>query len=197
MSASVPGKNGAAPTSLTLLEKARARDRSAWERLADLYDPLVLNWCRRAGLPPTDAADVRQEVFLAVAEGLGAFERRREGSFRAWVQAITHTKVADHRRQFSPGRVVAVEAHRLLAPATVPDAAEMHQEAGVLYRRAVQLVTRDFGVATWRAFWGLTVEGRDAAEVAAALGTSRNAVYLARARVLKRLRDEFRDLIDV
>jgi hypothetical protein len=51
---------------------ARVRDRSAWERLAELYHPLVARWCRRAGL--SDADDVRQEVILAVAAGLGAFE---------------------------------------------------------------------------------------------------------------------------
>jgi len=38
------------------------------------------------------------------------------------------------------------------------------------------------------------VEGRQAADVAAELGMSVGAVYIAKSRVLKRLRDEFRDL---
>jgi RNA polymerase sigma-70 factor (ECF subfamily) len=200
MSAFIVGRGPAIPTSLSLLERARARDRSAWERLAELYDPLVDRWCRRAGLAGADAADIRQEVFLAVATRIGAFERRKEGAFRSWLRSITRSKVADLRRRASPGTVAeggsAAFRRLALVAANEPPGWPDSGEDGVLYRRAVQLIRGEFEEKTWWAFWQVTVEGRGPAEVAAALGTSRNAVYLAKARVLKRLRDEFRDLID-
>ena len=69
-------------------------------RLVTLYRPLVLSWCQRAGVGPEDAADVAQDVFLAVAEGVEQFQRRREGGFRSWVRGITRHKLLDfYRRQ--------------------------------------------------------------------------------------------------
>jgi RNA polymerase sigma-70 factor (ECF subfamily) len=197
------GRGPTAPTSLSLLERARDHDRSAWERLAELYYPLVARWCWQAGMSGPDAADVGQEVFLAVATRISAFERRQEGSFRSWMRAITRSKIADHLRQASSGPRPegGSEARRWLEliPADGPIDRSAPPDSGdhdVLYRRAVRLIMGEFEERTWMAFWQVTVEGRDPAEVAAGLGTSRNAVYLAKARVLKRLRDEFQGLID-
>src|SRR5262249_14847420 len=75
--------------SLTLLQRARARQPAAWERLVALYAPLVLHWCRRAGLGDADAADVFQEVFRSVSEHLNEFRRDRPGdTFRGWLRTI-------------------------------------------------------------------------------------------------------------
>src|SRR5262249_27276083 len=69
----------AGATSLGLLERARSHDAAAWGRLVQLYAPLVDRWCRQASLQDADAADVRQEVFLAVARGLDEFRRDSAG----------------------------------------------------------------------------------------------------------------------
>src|SRR5262245_30649124 len=80
-------------TPLSLLERARAADQQAWHRLAALYQPLVLFWCRQAGCPPTESEDVAQEVFAAVATGLGSFRRDRPGdTFRGWLRGITRNQ---------------------------------------------------------------------------------------------------------
>src|SRR5688572_25302334 len=77
------------PTSLSLLQRARANDQQAWRQLVHLYGPLVHRWCRRAGLPEEDAADVFQETFRAVARELAAFRPARPtGSFRCWLRAV-------------------------------------------------------------------------------------------------------------
>ena len=65
-----------------------------------------------------------------------------------------------------------------------------------LVARALQLMQADFQPATWRACWELVVHGRPAREVAAELGLTPNAVYLAKARVLARLRQELAGLWD-
>lgn len=194
----------AGATSLSLLERVRARDTRAWERLVSLYTPLLEQWCRQYELQEADAADVCQKVFMAVAESIGTFRRDEAGgSFRGWLRTITRTKVLDHRRREAPKAAPGGDAYerQLLVPAPEPEPEE--SEAGVecvenrlLYRRAMELMARDFDETTWRAFFMVVVEDRSPADAAAELGISRNAVYLARARVLSRLREEFADLLD-
>src|SRR5437764_23519 len=84
----------------TLLERLRAGQAGAWERLAELYGQTVYVWCRRAGVSEADAADVSQEVFTAVARTVADFRRERPGdSFRGWLWTITQNKVRDHWRR--------------------------------------------------------------------------------------------------
>src|SRR5262245_64357028 len=84
----------------SLLERLRAGQPGAWERLARLYGETVYGWCRRAGVPEADAADVSQEVFAAVARHIDDFRRERPGdSFRGWLWTITRNKVRDHFRR--------------------------------------------------------------------------------------------------
>src|SRR5436305_2049300 len=81
-------------TSLSLLERARAHDPTAWHRLVRLYQPLVLSWCARGGVNATDAEDVGQEVFTAAAGALDRFRRDRPGdTFHGWLRAITRNQI--------------------------------------------------------------------------------------------------------
>src|SRR5262249_43452512 len=81
-------------TSVTLRDRARRREPQAWERLVELYRPLVLFWCGRAGLHGPDAEDVSQEVLAAAAAGLDGFRRDRPGdTFRGWLRGITRNQV--------------------------------------------------------------------------------------------------------
>jgi RNA polymerase sigma-70 factor (ECF subfamily) len=190
-------------TSLSLLDRARANDQAAWERLVSLYTPLVDWWCRRYRLQEADLADIRQQVFLAVARRLGEFRRdQASGSFRGWLHTITRHKVYDHWRtetaKAAPGGSDAYEQLLQLSGGNSDDpaAGSEAEEQGILYRRAVQLITTDFEETTRKAFWMVVVEDRRPAEVARELGISANAVYQAKAHVLARLREEFGDLID-
>jgi RNA polymerase sigma-70 factor (ECF subfamily) len=65
-----------------------------------------------------------------------------------------------------------------------------------LVSRALTIMKTDFQPATWQACWEHVVCGRPAAEVAAELAMSVKAVYLAKARVLRRLRQELEGLWD-
>jgi RNA polymerase sigma-70 factor (ECF subfamily) len=63
------------------------------------------------------------------------------------------------------------------------------------YRRrvlawAAERIRHEFRDSTWQAFWQTNVEGKDTNQVAAALGMSVGAVYIARSRVLGRLKME-------
>jgi RNA polymerase sigma-70 factor (ECF subfamily) len=189
-------------TSLTLLDRIRQRDQQAWERLVGLYSPLVYHWCRQAGLQPADAEEVGQEVFLAVARGIATFHHDRAGdTFRGWLRTITRNKVLDHRTPPGGKGAGGSDAQQRLQrlpsaePATENDADSEHAEKAILYRRAVELIESSFEPSTRRAFW-LVMSGRKAKDVAAELGLSATAVYVAKSRVLHRLREEFAGLLD-
>jgi RNA polymerase sigma-70 factor (ECF subfamily) len=199
----LPAGNRNPSVAASLLERLRTGEAGAWERLAGLYGATVYVWCRRAGVPEADAPDVSQEVFAAVARHIADFRRERPGdSFRGWLWTITRNKVRDHRRRHADqaraaGGTTAQEVMNQVAEAAAPESeTEPEARSGDLYRRALELIRSEFEERTWRAFLMVTVEGRLPADVAGELGTTPGAVYIAKSRVLKRLREEFGDVIE-
>jgi RNA polymerase sigma-70 factor (ECF subfamily) len=186
----------------SLLVRLRAGQAGAWESLVRLYGQTVYVWCRRAGVSEADAADVGQEVFAAVARHLADFRRDRpDDSFRGWLWTITRNKVRDHwRRQADRVKAAGGTTAQQVMNQVPEDGlsgsdAEVEESSG-LYRRALELIRSEFEERTWRAFLMVTMEGRLPADAAAALGTTPGAVYIAKSRVLKRLREEFGGLIE-
>jgi RNA polymerase sigma-70 factor (ECF subfamily) len=168
-----------------------------------LYSPLVEFWCQQMGLRDADVADVRQDVFVAVSCGLATFHHdSQSGSFRGWLRTITRRKVCDHWRRNQPSLMAAggSDAYNQLLNVPAQEADDSDDvvapvEQKILYRRALDLIATDFEANTWQAFWQVVIEGQRPAEVAAALHMSVNAVYLAKARILARLRGEFEELL--
>lgn len=187
------------PTSLTLLERVRNQDAEAWQRLWQLYAPLVARWCSGAGVAPPDADDVRQEVFQAVATGLDGFRRDRTGdTFRGWLRGITRNKLLDHfrrraRQAEAQGGTEAQLRFQDVPVAELPE--DTAEDLGGLYHRALELVRCEFEQRTWEAFWRAAVEGHSPALIAAELGVTAAAVRKAKSRVLRRLREELGELI--
>lgn len=190
-------------TSLSLLERVRAADPQAWQRLVHLYSPLIFSWCRRTGLGADDAADVMQDVWHAVSGAIGRFRRSADsGTFRGWLWTITRNKLRDHFRRRSgeaaaEGGSTACARLREVPDLEPEDSADDPSGGSTgLLVRAVELIRGDFTEGTFQAFWLTAVDGRPAAEVAVALGTSVDAVYQAKSRVLRRLREELGELVE-
>jgi RNA polymerase sigma-70 factor (ECF subfamily) len=169
--------------------------------MASLYGPLVDHWCRRAGLQEADVADVRQEVLLAVDRKIHAFRCDRPGdTFRGWLRTITRNKLHDHWRQ-AHGRERATggsdplqQLQQVPADQGASDSDADAEEVGLVYRQALDLLRTEFGERIWQAFWRVVIDCQRPADVAAELGMTVNAVYLAKGRVLARLREEFAGL---
>jgi RNA polymerase sigma-70 factor (ECF subfamily) len=189
-------------TSTSLLERVKLEDPDAWQRLVDLYGPVVYGWCRRWGVSATDAPDVFQEVFAAVAAHVGDFHRDRPGdSFRGWLWTITRNKVRDlfrrrqGRAQAQGGTDAQVRFSQIPEDASASSLADPRSEDRIaLAQRALTLVRAEIEDRTWEAFWRLTVDGRPGAEVAEELEMSIQAVYQAKCRVLKQVRLQLGEL---
>ena len=192
-------------TSLSLLDRARENDQDAWTRLAALYRPLVLFWCRRANCPAAEAEDIAQDVFAGVAAGLSEFRRDRPGdSFRGWLRGITRNQVLMYfrRNQGRPqpvGGSAALEQVQDLPDllAGLPDEeADEEAEVSLVYRRAVEQVRGEFEQRTWHLFWRTVVEGISPAAVAEEMHTTPATVRQAKSRVLRRLKQEMGEVLE-
>jgi RNA polymerase sigma-70 factor (ECF subfamily) len=181
-----------ASTPSSLVAGLKAQDPVAWQRLAFLYAPVVMRWCLQRGLQANDADDVLQEVFRTVLSRIGDFRRQGpQDTFRGWLWAITRHKLGDHFRNAArPEAAIGKALDDLPGVVDAPSIAEVDP----LFQRALESVRGQFEATTWQAFWSVVVEERVPAVVAAELGLSPNAVYLARSRVLRRLREELGDV---
>jgi RNA polymerase sigma-70 factor (ECF subfamily) len=185
-------------TSISLLERVRRpMDREAWARFVDLYTPLLYYWACRLGMQEPDAADLVQDVFTILVQKLPTFTYDDGKSFRAWLRTITYNKWRDFQRHraAAPDAPQAVSLPDLPAPDT-GDSFWEEEYRQHLVGRALELMQREFQPTTWKACWECVVEGRPAAEVARDLGLGVEAVYTAKSRVLRRLRQELGGLFD-
>jgi RNA polymerase sigma factor (sigma-70 family) len=178
-----------------LLRLRDQQDDAAWTRFVDLYGPLIYRHARRRGLQDADAADLTQDVLRSVVRAMRGFEYdRTKGTFRGWL--FTATRHALQRARANRGRQAQAggsEFDRLVEdqPATAIDEerGEWDREFDQrLFEWAAPQVRREVQTPTWEAFWRTAVEDADPREVAAALGLSVGAVYVAKSRVLARLR---------
>jgi RNA polymerase sigma-70 factor (ECF subfamily) len=185
-------------TSLTLLERARDRsDADAWGRLVALYSPLIHAWLRARGLQSADVEDLSQQALAVVADRLPAFEHNsRPGAFRAWLRGI----LANVMRRFARRRpAMGLEGWADLLADGESELArrwDAEHDSHVL-RQLLGSAEPEFSAKAWLAFRRTALEERPAADVAAELEMSVNAVLLARSRVLAHLRAQARGLVDL
>ena len=185
--------------SSALLDGVQAQDSQAWDRLVQLYGPVVYEWSRRAGLEPNSAADIVQETFRSVFTAVKGFRRDGDvGTFGGWLRTIVNNKIRDRaRRNMSQGRAAGgTDAYRRILE--LPEQAELSDATAVsgfnVARQAIELVKNEYEPKTWQAFWQTTVDGRRADLVAEELGMSVGSVYTAKSRVLRRLREQLTGL---
>ena len=186
------------PTRVTLLARIKdGADADAWREFVHLYGPVVYGFARKRGLQDADAADLMQEVLRSVARNAGKLEYDpKRGTFRGWLYTVTRNKVYNFLSgQKNRPRAIGDSAAQERLD-SVPDRGDDRDDDwDVEYQRrlsakAMDAVRHEFQPNTWKAFWGTAVEGRAAQEVGAELRMSPGAVYVAKSRVLSRLRDE-------
>lgn len=187
-------------TSNSLLMRLQTAGADAdWRRLVDVYAPVIHSWLNRYHLQPADADDLVQDVLGVIVREIPTFQHSgRTGAFRHWLRVVAVHRV----RNFWRTKKAAPNAGLLLELDQLEDAAsDLSQQWDVEHDKHVvakflDVIERDFEPTTWQAFRRVMFDGASAAEVAAELGITPNAVWIAKSRVLHRLRQEAAGLLD-
>lgn len=182
-------------TRVSLLQQLCSKqDSVAWSRFVELYTPLVYRWVADLGIRDSERNDVVQDVFVVLLGKISTFHYDDSKSFRGWLRTITINKSRDllrkQKRLSEPTFVSQIE----LAEQSDVDLLTQKEYRDHLAEAALKLMRKHFSKTTWQACWEHVANGRPAQDVANELGISVNAVYLARGRVLQRLRHELNGL---
>jgi RNA polymerase sigma-70 factor (ECF subfamily) len=186
-------------TSRTLLDRLKDRhDAQAWQLWLTVYEPWLRDWLGANRFQPADVDDLLQNILVVVSQKLPAFVHNgRPGAFRAWLRGILVNEVRYflHGRQHRNGDPPADWIDRLEDPKSELSRQWDVEHDQQLIRRLLGVVPADFQPQTWEVFRLLVLEDRPAGEVARLCGMQVNAVYVAKARVLARLRQELGGLV--
>lgn len=189
-------------TSVSLIQRLKTpQDVAAWRRFDALYRPWLGTWLRRQGVADADADDLTQETLTVVMKRLPAFEHNgHPGAFRLWLRSILANCLKVFRRRGrdrSPGGEALVEmAARLEDPRSELSRLWDQQHDRHLLATLLELLAAEFEPRTLLAFRRLMLDGHTAEATAAETGLSLGAVYVAKSRVLRRLREELHELMD-
>jgi RNA polymerase sigma-70 factor, ECF subfamily len=190
-------------TRRSLLLRAQTGEANAWQDLTDLYRPLIIGWLNRQGVAAGDLEDLSQEVLLTVVKHLPDFQHSgHRGAFRSWLRTIVCSRTADYWRAIDSGTQASGGSGATAALQQIADPdSELNRQWDEEHDRYVlhcllDLVAEEFEPATMRAFRRLALDGVSGADAAQEVGLSVAAVYVAKSRVLARIRQEAEGLID-
>jgi RNA polymerase sigma factor (sigma-70 family) len=175
-------------------------DADAWRLFVDLYGPLVYGLARKHGLQDADAADLTQDVFGSVAGAVRSLDYDpRRGSFRGWLYTVARNRLRDFQRRQQARGSGDTDVQEFLEehpapPEPDPDWDRDYERRAFAW--AAEQAKVEFRENTWRAFWLTAVEGRSSEEAGRELGMSLGAVQVAKSRVLARLKEIVRPLLE-
>lgn len=177
-------------TSLSLLELACENNENAWGKIVELYEPLIRLWCKRWKLSEFEADDICQHVFHMAFLKLSEFNRRQSGSFRSWIYAISRNKLKDSILQQKKLKTFQ-DLQRFENDSTESE------ENSLLYRRCIELIESNFSSRDVEIIREYILRDRAAQDVAAQFQVSENSVYVIKHRVVTKVLEEFRGVLDL
>jgi RNA polymerase sigma-70 factor (ECF subfamily) len=187
-------------TSQSLIARVKdLADEAAWNEFFAIYEPVVLRMAQRRGMQEADANDVAQQVFLSVSHSIGGWRPGiGQPPFRAWLVTITRNAVTKALMRRKPdvgtGATSVIEVLESLCVDDRQTTHEFDREGRTeAMRWGVGQIRSEFSVMTWRLFWETVVMGRSVADVAQETERSAGAVYMARFKVLQRLKEKIQE----
>jgi RNA polymerase sigma-70 factor (ECF subfamily) len=190
-------------TRQSLLARAQASDQGAWQDLTRLYRPLIVGWLRYQAVPANEVDDLVQDILLSVVQNLSNFRHSgRRGAFRTWLRAIAHSRACDFWRArgrqvpASSDSGVAEALRQLEDPNSELNRQWDEEHDQYVLRCLLDVMALEFETSTLQAFRRVALEGASSEQAAQELGLSVGAVYIAKSRVLHRLRQQAEGLLD-
>lgn len=174
-------------TRSSLLGRVRdPADVHGWREFDGLYRPLLVDYARARGLPTVEAEEVAQECMVAIAQVMHRFQKQR--SFRGWLRGMVRRKVADHIGRRRKTQRADTELLADLPDEREPD--EVWQES---WNRAhvhwcLDHLRGEFAPHTLRAFVMYVLQEMPVEEIGRSLHMTPNQIYVAKSRVLSKLR---------
>jgi RNA polymerase sigma-70 factor (ECF subfamily) len=191
-------------TSLSLLARVReSEDPHSWNRLFELYEPLLRRWLSAYDVQDADAADLIQDVFAVVARELPGFEHNQNpGAFRSWLRKVLANRLKNswrsrnHRPQAAGGSSMLERLNQLEDDKSEASRVWDNSHDQDVITRLMELIRPMFLPKTWEAFRRQMFEGDKPHQIAEELDMSLGSVYMARTRVLNALRREAAGLVN-
>ncbi len=191
-------------TSISLLNRLqRTDDAETWNRLVGLYAPLLRSGLWKYDVHPSVADDLVQEVLMAVSKDVTTFDHNgRPGAFRSWLKAILVNRLRNfwrargRRPQVRGDSDMEQQLAQLENPASEMSQLWNQQHDRHVARQLLALSEPQFAPNTWKAFCRVAIDGERPDVVATELGISLNAVFVAKSRVLSKLRQEAQGLVE-
>ncbi len=182
----------------TLIARIRNPDDDrAWAEFVEIYTPVVYNFAAGRGLRKADAEDLTQDVMQGISRSIGNFEYREgQAKFRSWLYQITRNRMSTFFQQLQRrdgGRVdqtVTAAAESINGHEDGDEARWEKDYRRQLFRWAAAIVEPEFNPRIWQAFWRSAVEEEELANLEKELEMSRAAIYMAKSRCIKRLREK-------
>ncbi|MEL7498462.1 MAG: sigma-70 family RNA polymerase sigma factor [Planctomycetota bacterium] len=184
-----------------ILRLRRPGDEVAWAEFVEIYQPLIFRLAQSKGLQEADALDLTQEVMARVAKAIDRFDPNPDrGSFRGWISRITRNLVIEFLRSKHRRQITADDSSIQQLIESVPSPSDS-QWFNFEYKRqllfwAAEKIKDSFQETTWQAFWLSSVDQIDIDSVAKTLNLSKGAVYIARSRVMAKLKKKIEGQLD-
>lgn len=191
-------------TSISLLDLLKdGEDEQAWQTMVTIYQPLIKKWLGRLGTPANELGDLSQNVMTVVVRKLPEFEHGgRTGAFRSWLRNITRNCLLEFWRKnkqtpVATGKSEFQEQLNQLADQTSELSQMWDREYDEHVLASLMTVIRpEFRSQSWEAFELFVLEGIPATDVAERLGVSANSVFIAKSRIMMRLREVGKYMIE-
>ncbi|MBW8039883.1 MAG: sigma-70 family RNA polymerase sigma factor [Planctomycetes bacterium] len=182
-------------TTTQVLEELRTSpEAEAWHRFCDHFRPVMVKFAKQLGLSATDAEDAAQEIMLQFFKAFreGKYDREK-GRLSNWLFGVAKRVILNLRGHQPLERLIADKTTGTSFWDLIQDDHSIKQSWDAQWRQMVlakclDQARREFNPKVFEAFELYAIQDKTVDEVAQRFKMSRNAVYIAKSRVLSRLR---------
>ncbi len=180
-------------TTQVLEDLGRRGDSPEWENFSRCFRTMIVNLARSSGLSAADAEDAAQETLLTFVKAFkdGKYDRTK-GRLRDWLFGVARNVILNMLSHRPREKLIADDTGTsywdMIEDVTIAEKSWQEQWRKMVLVKCLEQVRREVDAEVFRAFELYAMQEQPAEEVASRLGVSRNAVYIAKSRVLARLR---------